>query len=508
MVWISVLSLFVVATAVGMKDLFPDTESRRTFALLAESNPSQMGLLGHVYSDSIGGLVAWRVSAFALFVGLFAVFTMTRHSQALEEGGQLELLLSQPMHRLLPWRMAIVWSMLNVGVLAIVFVFILIGQGFAWASALLFGVSFVLDGWVMTAVTALVSNISQRARTVNAVAAGIMVTGFFINVRANLGVDWLRWGSPIVWIQRTQPFAGEYWWPVAIALLLVAVLWWGADVIARRREYGVSLLAPHAGVAQASPMLLRAWGLWWVQQRTSIVAWWGAVGLLGVFLAGLGQSMEQQFRTSEQLVGIMQMLGHAQDMTLAYLAFMHLIVAFAAAAAGLQVIATMRGHELRGLLEPLCAGIRSRTHIYVVAWLGSMLTALGVMLGYAIAIGLAHQLTIPTSTITVYDSVASMLVYVPAMTCMVSLGWLVYAGAPRVFALIWIWFVANIAVTWFNDMWGLSPAVTQWFPFYDMPSLFAQMPWQPEDALPATLVALCASLGAWWLWRRRDLIYA
>ena len=507
-VWIGIMTLFIVATAVGMKNLFPDDASRQMFAALAEANPSQLGMLGHVYSDSVGGLVAWRVSAFAIFVGLFGMFTMTRHSQALEEGGQLELLLSQPMHRLLPWRMAIVWSMLNIVVLALAFVGVLLWQGFAASSALLFGASFVADGWVMIGLTALISNISQRARTVNAVTAVIMIAGFFVNVSANIGTDSLRWFSPIVWIQRTQPFAGEHWWPIGVALGIVAVLVCAADIIARRREYGVSLLAARPGPAHATPRLFHAWGLWWIQQRNITLAWWIAMGALGMFLAGLGQSMEQQLHESEQLMALMQMLGDAQDMTLAYLSFMHLIVAFAAAAAGIQVIAIMRQHEQRGLLDPLLAGSRSRAHVFVVAWAGALLMSLGIMAVYAVAIGYAHQTTVATPAITIGDSVVGMVVYVPAMLSMVALAWVLYAAMPRAFALIWLWFVANIAVTWFNDVWGLSTTVTQWFPYYTTPSLMAGMAYHPIDVLPAAGVAGIMSLLAWWLWCRRDIVSA
>ena len=270
----------------------------------------------------------------------------------------------------------------------------------------------------------------------------------------------------------------------------------------------MSLIAPRSGVGHAQPRLLRLWGFWWLQQRNLTLAWWLAVSVLAFVVAGLGQTMAQQTQGSEQLTAIMQMLGDTANMTRAYVAFMHLVIAFAAAAAGVQVIAVLRRHEQLGLLDPLLAGIRSRTEVLLVVASGAVLTAGGVMFIYAIVAGYAHTQVMAEPIMDVRVSLAAIAVYFPAVLSMLAVALVLYAAVPRVFALIWIWFVANIAVTWFNDMWGLSPAVTQWFPFYDMPSLFAQMPWQPEDALPATLVALCASLGAWWLWRRRDLIYA
>jgi ABC-2 type transport system permease protein len=504
-VWIGLLSLFIVATAVGMKDLFPDAEARRTFAMLAESNPSQLGMLGHVYSDSIGGLVAWRVSAFAIFVGLFGIFTMTRHSQALEEGGQLELVLSQPVHRLLPWRMAVVWSLCNVLMLALAFAAVLVWQGFVWSSAVLFGASFLLDGWVMVALTAVLSHISQRARLVNAVTAIVMVVGYMGNVSANLGNESLRWWSPIVWIQRTQPFAAEAWWPIGVGLVLVAVLLALADLVARRREYGVGLIAPRAGVGHAQPRLLHLWGFWWLAQRNLTLAWWLAVSALAFVVAGLGQTMAQQTQGSEQLTAIMQMLGDTQNMTRAYVAFMHLVIAFAAAAAGVQVIALLRHHEHSGLLDPLLAGVRSRTEVLVVTGLGALLASGGVMVSYALVAGYAHTQIMAEPIMDVRASLAAMAVYFPAVLSMLAVAWVLYAGVPRLFAVIWLWFVANIAVTWFADLLHFPATLTRLVPFFEVPSLLANQTVAYTDVVGVLVVSIGLMGCAWWLWLRRDV---
>ena len=89
-IWILALTGLVSSTYQAMAELFPDQAARDAFAAQVALIPTQLALLGPVYDTSVAGLTAWRVSAFSLFVGMFALFSVTRHGRALEQQGQME----------------------------------------------------------------------------------------------------------------------------------------------------------------------------------------------------------------------------------------------------------------------------------------------------------------------------------------------------------------------------------------------------------------------------------
>jgi ABC-2 type transport system permease protein len=79
-IWMLALTGLVSSTYQAMAELFPDQAARDAFAAQVALIPTQLALLGPVYDTSVAGLTAWRVSAFSLFVGMFALFSVTRQA--------------------------------------------------------------------------------------------------------------------------------------------------------------------------------------------------------------------------------------------------------------------------------------------------------------------------------------------------------------------------------------------------------------------------------------------
>src|SRR5206468_2777748 len=71
---------------------YPSAPARERFAASMAANSSLRALYGPLFGDSIGGLTAWRMTAFgAALTGLMSILLVVRHICAEEEDGRLEL---------------------------------------------------------------------------------------------------------------------------------------------------------------------------------------------------------------------------------------------------------------------------------------------------------------------------------------------------------------------------------------------------------------------------------
>lgn len=500
LVWIGLLSLFVLSTYTGMDTLLPTQAQRDAFVLGVQHSPVQTAYLGPVFVSSIAGLTAWRTSIYAIIVGLFGLLTLTRHTRASEENGETELLLALPVGRMWVWRSALLWSLVTLWLLGSCFALVLIGLHESVAESLLFGYSFTLDGWVMIGVTAIAVQLTTSARTTNTWAGVVMGIGYFFNAMGRLNDTWVVWLSPVGWIQRTQPFAHNNWQLLVIGIVQVLVLIVGADLIAQRREYGTGLIAERPGMMHASRVLLNPWGFWGYQLISVCVLWWCGAILLSFLTLGLAQGIDTQFKSSPQLMDVMKVIGGSSNMMKAYYSFMLFLVNIIAMSAGVQCLLVVRRHEQLGLLDAWLAGVRSRQLLYLVTLSWAVVVATGVMGIYALVTGSMADQTM----LTVPDALWSVAVTWPAVLATIGVMLLLFAWLPRAMGLIWLWIVANAVVVLFNDLWKLSDSIVQFLPLAFSPNILL------GDAvgtypLVVFTISLGMLVGAAWRWQRRDI---
>jgi len=499
-VWITLLALFILTTVTGMAKLLPTQAERDAFAAGVLLNPVQLAYLGPVFVNSVAGLTAWRTSIFAIFVGLFALLTLTRHTRALEENGELELMLAQPIGRMGAWRIAIGWSMVTLLVLGCAYAVVMVIQQAPLADALLYGWSFTLDGWMMIGVTAICAQLSSSTRTVHTWAGVVMGLGYFCDANGRLNDNWLVWVSPVGWVQRTQPFAHNYWWVLGVGIVATGILVCISDLLMQRREYGSGLMSPRRGASHANGLLLGPWRFWGYQLRSMMLLWWVGALFLAVITTGLAQSIQTQFQSSPQLVAVLKMLGGSDQLMQAYLSFMAFIMAIFAMSAGIQVILTIRTHEAQGLLDTWLAGAWSRRLLYVVGLGWALIVASGVMYIYAVVIGVLADQTVLTISQSLWAS--TVIWPVIALTVALSAGLLVWV--PRVLPVIWLWVVANGAIAVFNDLWKLPDSVLQWLPLVYSPHVLIGQA-VTSYSWVVLAVAIGLSIAAGWGWQRRDM---
>jgi ABC-2 type transport system permease protein len=483
-----------------MAELFPDQAARDAFAAQVALIPTQLALLGPVYDTSVAGLTAWRVSAFSLFVGMFALFSVTRHGRALEQQGQMELVVSRQVGRLWPMRLAVLWSMVLVVLLGTMFGLVMIGQGVPVADSLLLGWSFSMDGLVMAAIAAVISQVWAQSRTANLVAGAVMTGGFFLNAIGRINDSWLVWFSPIAWVQRTQPIANNQWWVLGVGLTIIVVLLICAELLLRGRAYGAGYLNGTSDMPIKSTPSIGPIAFWWRLHRGQYLSWLVASAVLALLITGLASSIETQFATSPQLVSLITMIGGSDQLMLAYMGFMLVVVAMLASAAAIMAIQQVRQLEHQQLLELWLAGQWSRTRLFGLVVAGAFIQGTSVLAVYALIAGLLA----PSSLYQVGDVLMTALLYLPAVALTVALAVFIWGYMPQFLGMMWLWLAVNGAVAFLNDVWRLDTSVVQFLPLAHTPLYLVDLTVTTYPLVVSVVTVVVLGM-AYWSWMRRDV---
>ena len=134
-----------------------------------------------------------------------------------------------------PWpRPSLVALAANV-VLAVLLGLGMVVAGQPVAGSLVAGASIALVGVAFTGVAAVTSQLASTARGAIGLAGAGLGVAFMLAALGNMlgTVDsaalrvtsaWPAWLSPIGWGQQMRPFADNTWWPLGLAVLVMAAL--------------------------------------------------------------------------------------------------------------------------------------------------------------------------------------------------------------------------------------------------------------------------------------------
>ncbi len=378
----------------------------------------------------------------------------------------------------------------------------MLAEGLPVAGSVAFGVSFALVGLMFCAVTLVTAQVSENTRTAYGIAGAVLGGSFVLRAVGDIGGGTLSWLSPIGWVQKSRPFAGEVWWPFAVIAVATAALAGGAAALSRRRDLGAGLVAPRPGRAHAAASLGRPVGLAFRLQRGSLVGWSTGVLLVGVAYGSIADSIDEFVKDNKALTDIIAARGGA-GLADSYLAMSLRILALVGAGFAVQSVLRMRSEETSLHAEQVLATPVSRqrwaiSHL-VVALFGSlvMLIVAGLSVGISAAAVTGRIGTASTA-------LGAAIAYAPALWVLVAATVALVGLAPRAAAAAW----AFLAACFVNGMLGQLLDLPGWVqdvsPFQHVP----QIPAADLTIVPLiTLTAVAAVVTASGLAgiRRRDI---
>lgn len=482
--WISVFVVMVAGSASATVGIYPTIATRVQAAQAINGAPSLVALYGPIYDPtSLGAVSMVKLTAFgAAMVAVLTAIITIRHTRAEEETGRLELLGATVLGRRAPLTAALAIAALTSAAIGACSAAGLIAVGLPASGSLAFGASWAGAGLAFAAVAGVAAQLTTTARNATSLSMGFLGLSFVLRGIGDTSprVSWLTWTSPIGWAHRVRAFAGNRW-PVLLLLVgLTALATASAYALAARRDIGSGLLPERRGPSRAGAHLQSPLGLAWRLQRSAMLAWTSAFGLLGLVIGSIATDVGSLLE-SPQAQDIIRRLGGEKGLTDAFLAAELGVLGVITAAYGVHSALRLRTEETSLRAEAVLA-----TNVGRLRWAGShLLVAMAGTTCLALAGGAAAGGTYAWHTrdaSDVLDVLGGSLVQLPAIWVVIGVVVASFGFGPRAAGIGWVALVLFVLLGELGPVFELP----QWA--MDV-SPFAHVPQLPGESLPATPIA-------------------
>ena len=503
----------VQAAAYG--NAYPTLAARERLALSLGRNAGLAALVGPARRiDTVAGFMSWRLGVLSIIGAIWGLLIATRLLRGEEEAGRWELLLSGQTTRRRAAAQAL--AGLAAGLLALWALTALLAAAegsrssvdFSMSASLFYALAASASAAMFVAIGALTGQLAATRRQANSIAAAIFGASFLIRMVADSGggLEWLRWASPLGWVEELRPLIGTR--PLALLPIggLVVVSAAGAVVLAGRRDLGASVLASRDVATPRTSLLGGTWGLTIRLGRPVALGWIAGLGVLGLVMGLVAQSASTAISGSKAIEQAIARLGGYHAGAASYLGLAFLIAAALVAFAAAAQISATRAEEADGYLDHLLVRPVARD-----TWLASRLVFAAVLVvvasftaGVAAWIGAATQHSDLALSAMLQ---AGLNIAAPALFIL-GLGGLIYGFSPRLVSpvvyglVVWSFVVEIIGSSIKANHWLLDTAVLS----HIAPVPAANIDWTPITWLVG-LGILAAAVGLI-AFRRRDLASA
>jgi ABC-2 type transport system permease protein len=469
LVWIAAIVLVVVATVGSVKGLYPNQAELDKAARASKNNAAAIIFNGPAQGlDTVGGQVAFQTGTFGLILmGLLSLFMLGRLTRGEEQAGRAELLRALPIgeHSLAAAALITVAAM-NMLTGALV-TFALVALGLPVTGSVVFGLSFMLFGLLLAAVTLVAAQVTENTRVVYGLGGVVLGASFVLRAVGDIGDGTISWLSPIGWAQKTRPFAGEQWWPFLIILGSTGLMAGFAVFLARQRDLGGGLVAPRAGRARAAASLGSPVGLATRLQRGSLIGWSSGLIVLAIAYGSITDSINEFVKDNKALTDIVAAQARG-TLVEQYLAMSFRILALVAAAFAIQSALRIRGEETSTHAEEVLATPVSR-----VRWAMSHLgIAFGGTLVVLFVVGFTFGVSdaaVTGTTDAIRQSIVGMLAFAPAVWVLVGLTAALIGLTPRASGLAWAALAVCFVIGMFGQLLELATPIQDLSPFEHVP---------------------------------------
>jgi ABC-2 type transport system permease protein len=428
-IWVVLVALVPIGIAASFARLYPTAQALQAYADLSMSIPATIGVLGFVYSPTVGGLTAWRSGLNSAFLIVpVSILFIIRHTRTEEEAGRRELLSSAVVGRLAPLTAALIVVLGANLAIAAILAGGLVSLGLSAAGSIALGLSAASAGWIFAAFAGLVAQLTETPGAARGIALAVFGLSWLVRAIGDLsaasgGQAWLSWLSPLGWVRLTHAFADERWWVFALSLGLVVVLATAAYFLSARRDLGAGLLPQRVGPAVAAPGLRSPLALAWRLHRGALLAWTAGAAVFGSLLGAVAQSLSRFVDAPQMQSWAIRMGAHAAGD--AFLFMIMYILGQVVSAYAIAATLRMRSEEVDGRADPILATPVSR-----LRWAGSHLVFAAVgptvmLMVFGLTIGLGYGLS------DLPRLFSRTMVTLPAVWVMGGIAMALYGWLPR-----------------------------------------------------------------------------
>ncbi|MFE1174959.1 ABC transporter permease [Streptomyces sp. NPDC058773] len=507
--WVLALGLSFAAIGASFEAVYDTAAQRAGLAVSMNHNGSMRALYGPVFSDSVGGLVAWRMAGFgAVLAAVMSLLIVVRHTREEEESGRQELLSACVVGRRAPLTAALLTALLADILLAVLIAGGLALSGRPAAGSLALGLAVGGTGTLFAGLAAIAAQLTESARLAKGLTGAVLGLAFALRAAGDAATaaagSPLTWASPIGWAENLRPYAGERWGMLLLFAAATALAGATAYALTARRDLGMSFLPARPGPAVAPRSLSGAFGLAWRLQRTTLLGWTLGFLCAGAVFGGIAEGAADLVGGNRQTREIVARMGGQQGLTEAFLATMAGMLGMVAALYAAGAVLRLRSEETAERAEPVLAGAVSR-----LRWAGSHLAvAYGgsavILASGGLGLGLSYGLSAADLSGQLGPVVAASLSQVPAVWTLTGLAVLVLGLLPKAIGAVWALIGGCLAIGWIGPSLAFPAWVMKLSPYSHLPKL----PGADVTAAPlvwllalSALFALVGLVGV----RRRDI---
>jgi ABC-2 type transport system permease protein len=510
-VWGVVFGLYIAVQALTYATSYKTLAARHLLVQQFGHNAGISALVGPANQiGTVPGFTAWKcLTVLAIIGSVWGIFTSAKLTRGEEDAGRWEVLLVGAVTRKGAATQALLGMAAGVSALFVTtsIISVAVGRdakvGISADAAVYFSVAIVSGAIMFLTVGAFCSQLSTSRRQAAGLSSVLLGASYAVRMIADSssGLAWLRWATPLGWIENLQPLTNPHSVALVPIVALVAVMALGTVHLAGRRDLGAGVLSDRSSVKVIRRLPTTPIGLTLYLSRSVVVAWAVSILAYGLLLGGIAKSGGKIITSTPSLRLAFARLGVSGAE--AYLSVALLIMAVVMSFIALGQISAARKEESSGQLENLVVRPFSRT-----AWLGerialgiTVLVTGGLFAGFATWVGaISDHANVHLSSLLS----AGVNVAFPALL-LFGVGVLALGVAPRLVSIItyslFVWFLLI-------ELVGSEVKVNHWIldlsAFHQMAaSPAAPVAWTANATMGA--IALASAIIGVEFFRRRDL---
>ena len=511
--WGYVFGLVVASSAYSYATTYKTLAQRERLVALFGSNTGLAAINGPAREiQTVPGYTVWKSFMFLIIVGaVWGLLIATKLIRGEEDAGRWELLLAGQTTRRRAAAQALVGLAAGLVVLWTVTAVITVAVGrsskvqIAAGPALYFALALVAPAAIFLAAGALAGQLAATRRQAAGYAGAALGVCYALRMVADSGADleWLRWATPLGWVEELQPLTDPR--PVAVLPIigLVVLLTGLAIHLSGSRDLGASVVPDRVSPQPRTRLLFGPVGLAVRLVRPSVLGWAAGIGAMALLMGSISKQGGYLLTSTASVERVITRLGGHGAGAKLYLGFtFQMVAALVAFAVAGQVSAT-RSEEAEGRLDQLLVRPVSRS-----SWLAGrlalsavVLIASGLLAGLLGWVGAASQ----DAGVSLTSLLGAGINMVPPAFCVLGIGVLAFGTWPRATAsvtygvLTWSLLIQLVGGFFSSNHWLLDTSV-----FHHMASAPAVDPnWTSAAVLIA--VGTAAALVGIAAFQRRDL---